>query len=220
MQKRVAKEFSSIKSHPGYIKSPTLGTRFFQSPWSHALRPDFIPIIESFQELIPCYEGIIKTGSRPSAVGNDCLCLLCHRLLSLTDECAHDPLEDTLRLSILVYCVTRLWIFQGLPCMPIIVDHFQRSIVRGYMVLQNQAPDLLFWALFMGSLASQELDCHPWFLNTLMDVAEMLSLTDWESAREVLEGFFFMYRSTDEPAKIIWDSALELRFPKLKQEVT
>ena len=104
--------------------------------------------------------------------------------------------------------------------MPIIVDNFQRSIVRGYMVLQNQAPDLLFWALFMGSLASQELDCHPWFLNTLMDVAEMLSLTDWESAREVLEGFFFMYRSTDEPAKIIWDSALELRFPKLKQEVT
>ncbi|KAJ5151876.1 hypothetical protein N7492_010171 [Penicillium capsulatum] len=210
-RERVTREMASLKNHVDFTRLPSLGSRLSNSPWLNGIHPKLPTLIESLKVLVLGHEGITKSGKGQHTIKHNCISLLAHELLCLADECAGKPIDDTLRLSLLVYSAVRLWAFQGLACMYGVSLGLQKTINEGYEVLLAEAPDLLLWALFMGSFASQNLDCHGWFLSQLMDIAEYLSLTEWDCARVVLGEVFFVFRSTDQSARVIWNSALQLR---------
>lgn len=210
-QEKGSQELDSLKDHLDWTRLPSFGSRLNNASWMTGLCPKIQSSIESLKILVLGHEGITKNRTGPVAIRHNSISLLSYELLCLADECSGTPIDDTLRISLLVYSAVRLWAFQGLACMNVICLSLQKIINEGYAVLMTEAPDLLMWALFMGSLASQNLDCHAWFLSNLMDIAGHLSLTDWECARVVLGEVFFVYRSTDEPARVIWNSAVHSR---------
>jgi hypothetical protein len=61
--------------------------------------------------------------------------------------------------------------------------------------LTHIAPDLLFWILFIGGLASQGYSSHAWFVHHLAGVARDLGLKEWTShVRPMLAQFFYTDR--------------------------
>lgn len=142
------------------------------------------------------------------SVENDCLLYLNYRLLSLPYQCLLTPFEETLRLSVLTYCCVRIWNLYGVPCLGLLLEKLRKSLYQSIYILKSTAPDLLFWVLFVGSLASRAMKINSWFLAHLTDATEQLALKDWTSAGSTLETFFFVCRRSDEPAKDLWVSHL------------
>lgn len=205
-QSRVLKESSFFKAHNDFTKTSAFGARFFTASWSKDIHPIFKSIISSFQQLISYYESFNDVDVEPMSVENDCLLYLSHRLLSLPCHCPLTVFEETLRLSIMTYSCVRIWNLYGIPCLGCLIETLRKSLLRSFSILQSTAPDLLFWILFMGSLASKGMKSNSWFLAHLMDVAEQLSLKNWDSALSVLKNYFFVCRPRDEPAKELWYS--------------
>jgi hypothetical protein len=205
-QSRVLKESAFFKANNHFMQTSTLGTRFFSASWSTEIHPVFKSIITSYQQLISYYESFNDVDVEPMSVENDCLLFLSYRLLSLPHHCPLTPFEETLRLSIMTYSCVRIWNLYGIPCLGRLVEMLRKSLFNSFYVFQSTAPDLLFWVLFMGSLASRGTKSSPWFLVHLTDVAEQLGLKDWASAASLLESFLFVSRHSDEPAKDLWYS--------------
>jgi hypothetical protein len=205
-QNRVIKESSFFTANNHFTKSSPLGIRFFSAPWSRDIHPIFQSILSSFQQLISYYESFNDVDVEPMSVENDCLLYLNYRLLSLPNQCVLTPLEETLRLSVLTYCCVRIWNLYGVPCLGLLIEKLRRSLLQSFYVLRSTAPDLLFWVLFVGSLASRAMKPNAWFLAQLTDTADQLALKDWPSAVSTLETFFFVCRRSDEPAKDLWMS--------------
>ena len=205
-QNRVIKESAFFKANNHFTQTSTLGTRFFSASWSTYIHPIFMSIISSFQQLISYYESFNDVDVEPMSVENDCLLFLSYRLLSLPYQCSLTPFEETLRLSIMSYSCVRIWNLYGIPCLGGLVELLRKSLFKSLFILQSTAPDLLFWILFIGSLASRGMKSNSWFLVHLTDAAEQLALKDWASAASLLESFFFVCRHSDEPAKELWNS--------------
>lgn len=209
-QNRVFKESAFFKLNSRFAKLSKLsklGTGFFNSSWSKDIPPMFKSIISLFQQLVNYYESLDIVVAEPMSVENDCLLFLGYRLLALPYQCSLSAFQETVRLTILAYASIRVWSFYGMPCLEALVGSLRRSLIDSLPIIRSTAPDLLFWVLFIGSLASRGMDCHPWFLMRLVDVADELLLDGWDSAVSVLEKFFFVCRSQDEPARELWISA-------------
>lgn len=169
----------------------------------------FKSIISLFQQLVTYYESLDIVVAEPMSVENDCLLFLGYRLLSLPYQCMLSPFQETLRLSILTYASIRIWTFFGMPCLEALVEMLRQSLHKSLPALRSTASDLLFWVLFIGSLASRGMECNSWFVARLVDVADELLLEGWDSAVPILEKFFFVCRSQDEPARDLWNSAFQ-----------
>lgn len=209
-EKRVLEQSTIIKasSHTTNTRTSTLGARFFNAPWSNEIQPRLKLIISWYQQLVSYYESLETSSAEPMSVENDCLLYLSHRLLSLPYESTLTPFEETLRLAILVYSTIRVWSLYGMRCLEMLVETLRERLYKSYFSLQSTARDLLFWILFVGSLASKGMKCHSWFLVRLVDVADQLSLEGWGSTVSVLQEFLFVCRPRDEPAKELWNVAL------------
>ena len=205
-QSRVIKESAFLKANYQFTRACTLGHRFFNAPWSQEIHPIFKTLLSHFQQLVSYYESFNEADVEPMSVENDCLLYLNYRLLALPFECLLTPFEETLRLSVLTYCCVRIWNLYGVPCLGALLDKLRKSLFRSLYIFQSTAPDLLFWILFVGSLASRGMKSNSWFLSHLTDAAEQLGLKDWASAGSTLETFFFVCRRHDEPAKDLWNS--------------
>lgn len=205
-QTRVLKESAFFKANNHFTISSTLGTRIFNSPWSQEIHPIFKSILSHFRQLVSYYESFNEVDVEPMSVENDCLLYLNYRLLSLPFECLLTPFEETLRLSVLTYCCVRIWNLFGVPCLGALLEQLRRSLFRSLYLFQSTAPDLLFWILFIGSLASRGMKTSSWFLAHLTDAAEQMGLKNWASAASILETFFFVCRRHDEPARELWNS--------------
>lgn len=209
-QRRVLKESAFFKSKNRFTENSALGTRFFDASWSTEIHPTFKSIISSFQQIISYYESFANVDVEPMSVENDCLLFLCYRLMSLPFQVSLTPFEETLRLSITAYTCVRIWTLYGIPCLERLVEMLRNSLFTSLSALQSTAPDLLFWILFTGSLASRAMKSHSWFLERLTDVADQLSIREWDRAVSLLEKFFFKCRPSDEPAKELWHSTFGL----------
>lgn len=205
-EKRVLRKFESLMADNPSLASHSLGTRFFNSPWSRDLTPEMMSIIQSLQYLILYHERVIDGDSRAFLINHDRLILLAHQLMSVPKNYSLTPFQDTLLFSILIYTVARIWQVALRPTMEIMVHTLRRKLDDSFTALRRTAPDLLFWMLFISSFGSQGLDDQVWFVTHLLDVADLLGLEDWNSVRLVLEEFFFVCRSPDDPAKRFWDS--------------
>lgn len=188
---------------------PLLGTRFFNSPWSCNIGPELISILQSLQKFINYYEHQLFEGSAWHSLGNDYLIILMLRLYKPVTECSHLAFQESLRLSTIVYCMIRIWNSQGLPCLAVLSNNLRQSLVDSYPELLLTAPDLLFWILYTGALASQTppISSHAWFVERLAELGDELYLVDWDNAARLLQGYFFP-RSHDTQAKCLWESVI------------
>jgi len=192
-----------------YDPSSSIGERFFSSVWSPNIPPQLQSIIESFGQLVPCFESIADSESRTLTFENDYLLLLMHRLYSVPYVCPLEPFHNTIRLSVVIYAVIRIWKFEGKPGTECLIQRLRQCIEQSLGDLERTAPDLLFWTLFLSSLASIGLPSHGWCLARVRKAAVQLGLKNWNDAKQVLEGFFFVCRPRNENSKTFWDSEIE-----------
>ncbi|KAL3441113.1 hypothetical protein BJX65DRAFT_322609 [Aspergillus insuetus] len=217
---------------PGSLSS--LGIRFTTAPWSATiLHPKLKYLVEAFRRLIHHFEVATVFPKIVAPTDNDLFVLMQHELLSTrytspraerednkdkdkkSSSSSSPNINDALRLSLLVYLYTRVSQFQNLPIMRCMVENFRQSLIAADMpFFQNTAPDLLFWILFIGGMASQGYASHPWFVAHLAELARDLGLQEWESqVRPLLGEFFYTDRPGQTAAEDLWSELVLLAGP-------
>lgn len=186
------------------------GRRLFQIIQSESLHPYLTSFLETLKYLIICYENMLSSSAKFAPIENDRLLLTTYELIKLK-ESSSDPLEITVILSILLYCISRIWTFQGVPCIAVMSVRLQTMLEQNFAELERRAPDILVWSLFVGALAGHGLPPGDWFVTQMSIRTSKSGLEDWESVKRLLESFLFVYRATDEPANEIWRSIDERR---------
>jgi hypothetical protein len=88
------------------------------------------------------------------------------------------------------------------------VEALKRSLEPKLPHFQAAAPDLSFWVLFIGAMASQGYATHPWFIARLTEVARRMGVEEWKRAREVLGGFFYTDQVGETGAEDVWNEVL------------
>jgi hypothetical protein len=185
-----------------------LGSRFFAAPWYTALDSTLKTFVQILRRLIIYFETAQQQPSIVLPTDNDLFLVFEHQLLSAVYETGTTLLQEPLRLSLLIYLNLRIWHFQAFPFMQFMVEALRRSLVPAYGHVQSTAPDLLFWILFIGGMASQGYKCHPWLVSRLTDMARRLNLVEWKEARETLGGFFYTDQPGERGAENLWNEVL------------
>ncbi|KAF7182374.1 hypothetical protein CNMCM7691_001854 [Aspergillus felis] len=185
-----------------------LGSRFFAAPWYPPLDDTLKTFVQVLRRLIIYFETAQQQPSIVLPTDNDLFLVFEHQLLSTVYKTGTTLLQEPLRLSLLIYLNLRIWHFQAFPFMQFMVEALRRSLVPAYGHAQSTAPDLLFWILFIGGMASQGYKCHPWFVSWLTETARRLDLVEWEKARETLGGFFYTDQPGERGAENLWNEVL------------
>ncbi|KAL3462202.1 hypothetical protein BJX64DRAFT_288535 [Aspergillus heterothallicus] len=187
------------------VSLSTLGIRFTTAPWQRYPHPKMQRILDSFRRVIRHFEISTIHPKVVAQTDNDLFVIIQYDLLSTRypptfheQEDHHSPnLNDPLRLALMIYMYIRVPQLQTLPIIRCMAETLQQSLVHsGRSTFRAVAPDLLFWILFIGGMASQGYTSHPWFIGHLADVARDLGLGDWKFQVRPLLGEFFY---TDRP---------------------
>ncbi|KAL2794742.1 hypothetical protein BJX66DRAFT_325100 [Aspergillus keveii] len=179
----------------------SLGARFAAAPWFTQLDPSMQYTIDVCRRLL-VHIGI--AALRPNVVmpgDNDLYLLLEHHLVSLDYPERNTDLNEPLRQTIFIYLYIRVMHLQSFPIMPYMTDALRECLLPRLSYFQETAPDLLFWILFIGALASQGYRSHQWFVAYLRCMASNLGLEEWNKARVFLGEFFY----TPEPDETVVD---------------
>ncbi|KAL4874871.1 hypothetical protein BJY04DRAFT_202963 [Aspergillus karnatakaensis] len=186
-----------------------LGTRFNTAPWSTKIHPSMVSHIKVFRRLIRHFEIGRVNPDVIAPTDNDLFVLFQHQLHS-THYPSHPPsVNETLRLSLLVYLNIRVSNISKLPIMKFIAETLKQSLaepVFGYF--QVTAPDLLFWILFLGGMASREFNSHSWFVLRLAQLAKVLALHEWRDVRALLGQFFYTDHHGNTAGEDLWNEVL------------
>ncbi|CEL03952.1 hypothetical protein ASPCAL05088 [Aspergillus calidoustus] len=187
-----------------------LGTSFFSAAWYPTLEPSMKTFIQVMQRLIAYYEHAQRHPSSVMPTDNDLFLVMEHQLLSAC-YATTDPtdINEPLRQTLIVYLNLRVWHFQSFPFMQYMVEALRTALEVPLAHLQAETPELLFWMLVIGSLASQGYKCHRWFVNALSDVVERLGLGEWDAARRVLATYFYTEQVSEKRAEEdLWNELL------------
>jgi hypothetical protein len=156
--------------------------------------------------------------------------------VSLSLDLKNSPLNEPLRLTLLTFLTTRMWHLQPFPAMEYTTRYLKEALcstlfseetdrdrdpetalttdagtdlntVLQYLTMT--APDLLFWILFVGGMASQSYTSYPWFVDNLAVSVRSLGLWEWGQARKVLGGFFWCDQAGLKRAEeVLWRDVL------------
>ncbi|KAJ5355125.1 uncharacterized protein N7496_012337 [Penicillium cataractarum] len=176
----------------------SLGVTIFSSSWYTTLDRTLKIFFQVIQRLIIYYEHAQRNPASVMPTDNDLFLVAEHQILSACFETT-DPtdINEPLRLTLVIYLNLRVWHFQSFPFMQYVVESLRQSLEVPYQHLQNETPELLFWILVLGGLASQGYKCHRWYLTRLIEMTERLGLSEWQAARAVLGRYFY----TDQPSE-------------------
>ncbi|KAL2856500.1 hypothetical protein BJY01DRAFT_242838 [Aspergillus pseudoustus] len=217
----------------------SLGTRFKSAPWHTELHPTMAALVESFRRLIRHFEIGSLFPAVVAPTDNDLFVIIQYEILSThytsdehtyTDKLEPDPesksdsqrrmrghsprpnLSEPLRQALLIYLYIRVSQFQDLPIIRCMVENFRQSLLAPHLeAFHALAPDLLFWLLFIGGMASRGYPSHTWFVGQLADVARGLGLVDWEGqVRPLLGEFFYTDRPGQTGAEDLWSEVILL----------
>ncbi|KAH6974904.1 hypothetical protein EDB80DRAFT_741296 [Ilyonectria destructans] len=185
-----------------------LGRRFTGAPWYEDLHPTMQTFIEVFRRLILYYEIAMMQPKVVMPTDNDLFLVLEHQLLSISYTPEGDDLNEPLRLSLLIYLNLRVWHFQAFPFMRYMVEALKRSLAPKLHHFQTVAPDLSFWVLFIGGMASQGYTTHPWFVTRLTETTQSLGVEEWARARVILGEYFYTDQLGQTGAEDLWNEVL------------
>jgi hypothetical protein len=156
------------------------------------------------------YEHAQRNPSSVMPTDNDLFLVMEHQLLSACYTTT-DPtdINEPLRQTLIIYLNLRVWHFQSFPFMQYMVEALRTALEVPYVYLQTETPELLFWIMVVGSLASQGYKCHRWFVNGLSNLVERLGLGEWAEARRVLAGYFYTEQVSEKRAEEdLWNEVL------------
>lgn len=190
------------RARPLRKKYPELGSSFFNSPWADVLHPRLGTIVRSFQDALSIYEELICCNTDLPMVDHNCALLLANRLHAVPYEYDISSLNETIRLAITVYILTRIWEFQA--SIVNFIPSLRDLLEENSEFLEKSAPDLLFWILFDGAFGSVGFESHPWFVKRLKNLARDIALSEWEDVASVMEGFLFVRRPPNDSAQELW----------------
>ncbi|CEL10658.1 hypothetical protein ASPCAL13774 [Aspergillus calidoustus] len=168
-----------------------LGQSFFKALWYTQLDSSVRAYTQILHRLIIHYEEAQVCPSLITPTDNDLFLVFEHQLLSASYTSRPDDPHEPLRLSFLLYVNLRIWHFQGIPLTQYPAAALRASLEASLAHILKVAPDLLFWILWMGGLASRGAECYAWFVENLRTVANQLGLQNWVAARILLGGFFY-----------------------------
>ncbi|KAE8350049.1 hypothetical protein BDV28DRAFT_151295 [Aspergillus coremiiformis] len=186
----------------------SLGRHFYNAPWYPQLDTSMKTLLQVLRRLILYFEVAQREPSIIMPTDNDIFLVFEHQLLSLSYAAQLDDLQEPLRLSLLIYINLRIWHLRTFPFMENMVEALRESLVPRLSYFQKTAPDLSFWVLFLGGMASQGYKCHPWFVIRLTEITRRLGLEDWATARSVLAGFFYTEQPAEKEADNLWHEVL------------
>lgn len=197
-----------------------LGVTIFSSSWYTMLDYTMKTSLYVIRRLIIYYEYAQRNPASVMPTDNDLFLIAEHQLLSACYETT-DPadINESLRLTLVIYLNLRVWHFQSFPFMQYVVESLRQSLNIPYLYLQTETPELLFWVLVLGSLASQGYKCHRWYLSRLIEMTEQLGLNKWEEARAILGGYFYTDQTSEKRAEEdLWNEVLLKETCKLSLE--
>ncbi|KAL4862747.1 hypothetical protein BDV12DRAFT_178396 [Aspergillus spectabilis] len=186
----------------------SLGIRFVRAPWCTEINPSMTYLIKVFRQLIQHFEIAILLPNIFLPTDINLFIIIQHQLLSIHHTPGSDNLNEPLRLSLLIYLYLRVSSFQSFPIMRNMVETLRQSLAPRLSYLQVTAPDLLFWILFIGGMASQGYNSHPWFVLHLADMAHRLRLEEWVQVRPVVAEFFYIAKPGEKGAEGLWNEVL------------
>jgi hypothetical protein len=201
----------------GYVIPTTLtslGIRFARASWYAELDSSMKYTIDVCRRLLVHFEMATTPPNVVMPTDNDLYITLKHHLLSLHYAPRNDDLNEPLRCSLFIYTYLRVSHFGSFPAMRYIVDGLRQSLVPRLAYFKVTAPDLLFWILFIGGMASQGHVSHPWFMVNLRDLAE-----EWDKARLVLGEFFYTDQHGHKEAEDLWNKMLVPLHPYIATEM-
>lgn len=177
-------------------------------------------LFQVIRRLVIYYEHAQRNPAFVMPTDNDLFIVAEHQILCVryttTDS---TDVNEPLRLALLIYLNLRMWHFQYFPFMEQVAANLRQSLEIPYSHLQSETPELLFWILILGSLASQGFKCHRWYLNRLIEMTEQLGLSEWEEAREVLGTFFYTDQASEKKVEEdLWNEVLLRETCKLSLE--
>ncbi|KAL3443732.1 hypothetical protein BJX65DRAFT_311533 [Aspergillus insuetus] len=188
-----------------------LGSRFTSAFWFASLDRRMRAYIKIVRRLTIYFENASLHPELGGLTDNDIFVVTEHQLLSLTFSTEKEKrLNEPLRLCLLLYLNLRIWHLQGLPILDSVVVSLQEHLASDLLYLHSVAPELTFWMLFMGGMASvgRGGTLHPWFLAQLLETKEFLGVGDWDQARGILTGFFYTEQPGVPSAEDLWIEAL------------
>ncbi|KAL5337456.1 hypothetical protein BJX70DRAFT_234384 [Aspergillus crustosus] len=148
---------------------------------------------------------------------------------ALTPAPTPSPLNEPLRITLFIYLNIRVWNFQVFPIMKSIVKPLQQTLLFPAPIteettkttgtteftllshLKQSAPEILFWILFIGGMASLGHEEHAWFVAHLTEISLYMGIDNWETAREILGGFFYAERPGQGGGEELWGEVMTAR---------
>ncbi|OOQ83664.1 hypothetical protein PEBR_35945 [Penicillium brasilianum] len=197
-----------------------LGTSFFAAPWYEGLEDSMKNFLHLSQRSIQYYEVACLRPSIVLPTDNDLFVLLEYQLISIrypqntAASCAlSNLLHEPLRLTLFIYLNMCVWRFQVFPVMQYMVNPLLQSLSSTAPVptlerIKQGAPDVLFWILFIGGMASRGHEGHSWFVAQLVELTLELGIRDWFGAREILGGFFYSDQPGQSGGEELWEQVI------------
>ncbi|KAL4860653.1 hypothetical protein BDV12DRAFT_191576 [Aspergillus spectabilis] len=197
------------------ITIASLGARFSKAnaPWYEELHSAMKSLLKIFCRLIQHLELGTLFPTLIPPTDNDLFVIIQHQMLSINYKTNNCNLNEPSRLSLLLYLYVRVVRFGNLPLVEQIVEHLKQSLASatGFTYFQATAPDLLFWILFMGGMASQGYSSHAWFVERLAEVARGLGMKQWAGqVRPLLGEFFYTDQAGQSAGEDLWSEVVGL----------
>ncbi|KAL2844554.1 hypothetical protein BJY01DRAFT_248065 [Aspergillus pseudoustus] len=224
---------------PTNTSTPSLGSAIFSAPWYSGLATSMRTFLRVFARLTAYYEVAVPNPALVMDTDNDLYILLEHQLLDarycpatlnagarlpgtecgggyIDDTDSHSLLNEPLRLTLLIYLMTRMWHLQPFSAMEYVTKTLRDALsletaflevdpdrdtalepdvsttpVTTLHHIKTIAPDLVLWILFVGATASRGYTSRAWFVEQLAGSVWELGLREWDEARRVLGKFFW-----------------------------
>ena len=198
-----------------YVDVP-LSCSFFVEPICSRLSHDLRKCLLYARHVALLTEQLQWSPTMPSIYGIDDFIVLDHYLLSLRTSTTDDPLQECVRISLLLYSNVTLW---KTPCyfgwVISLLTRLKSSLsALDWQTELDECPSLLLWMLFVGCSVNHHNSDEEaaWWLSALGLVISKLGLTQWDQASDILECFFYVERVNGRAWKRQWvNSRLEAR---------
>jgi hypothetical protein len=190
-----------------------LGSGFCSATWYAEIHPSLRYFVDVFRRLVRHFELARNSPTQVMPTDNDLFLVFQYELLAarFAANAQSADLNEPLRLAMLIYSYTRISHYHQFPMLGCMADTLRASLVPRLAHLTTTAPELLFWILVMGGMASQQSNSHSWFVQNVADLAWTLGVENWTGQVRPLLGQFFY---TDQPgqtgAEDLWSEVLAL----------
>ena len=188
-----------------------VGSRFLSQPLSGKISPLLRQCLQYTCHLISIVEQYHHSRQYSSIYNINDFLALEHILLSLPYEYSLDALENCIRLALLLYSNIALWITPLYFAWVVSLVHQLQAALLALDwedVTQNH-PELLLWFLLLGRYAASSMYTEgeaAWWTAKVQLVISILGVRQWEEARQIVKGFFYVDRLCSGPWQTVWGS--------------